>query len=259
MLTMAIEQNGMQAGLRGSPNIILQAVPDVHGLFRIERMLFQCELKDFWRRLGSMGQAGDRDSAKHVCDAQSPQDREEPRIKVGNNAKLDLPLPQSGERRDRIRKQFPGSRVFKHLKDALKKIIEPLEHADAIKHIVHDIKPPEPFALLDLCRFGRREHGGRCIAKGPDKCLLDRGEGVRRPLKTKLRGVLQIDFRHGSIHMEERVGRVKKYASNRLAHAYNLAPRRQIVASEIILNEIAHLTAIFLTKNTPPASFELVQ
>src|SRR5215831_18659148 len=259
MLTLAIEQHGTQAGLRGSLNIIVHAVPDVQSLFRIERMLFERELKNFWRRLGSMGQAGDRDSGKQFGNTQSPQDREEPRIKVGNNAELDLPLPQSGERRHRIGKQFPGPWGFKHLKDALKKIIEPLEHADAIKYVVHDVKPPEPFALLDLCRFGCGENGRWSIAKGPGKCLVERGMCGRRPLKAKFHGVLQINLPNRSVHMKQRIGSIKKNGLDRLAHSYNLASRWQIVASENILNEIALLTAIFLTKDTPPASFELAQ
>ena len=78
-------------------------------------------------------------------------------------------------------------------------------------------------------------------------------------MKSKLNCVLQIDLRNRSIHMEERVSRIEKYGSNLLAHSYTLALRSQIVVSENILNDIAYLSAIFLTKNTPPASFELAQ
>src|SRR4029078_8565235 len=120
----------------------------------------------------------------------------------------------------RFRKQRPGARIFKHLKDLLEKFIEALEHPDAIKHVVHNVEPPESLAFLQLYRIRCGKNRGRRIAKRTLKGLCDQYLRVGSLPKPVLNCMFQVDVRHGAINMKQRLGCIKKDNVNGGLHRF---------------------------------------
>ena len=56
-----------------------------------------------------MGQTGDGNRVEEIGDAQSSQDVEQPRVKIGDDAQFESETSQLSERRHHVRKQFPGN------------------------------------------------------------------------------------------------------------------------------------------------------
>ncbi len=100
----------------------------------------------------------------------------------------------------------------------LEEFIKTLEHADAIKDIMHDIKPPQPFALFDSGGLGRCKHRRGRIVKGSPERLGNQLYRLRLGLVAELHGMLQVDLRHGPVHMEQCLCSIEKDHSNRPAH-----------------------------------------
>jgi len=131
----------------------------------------------------------------------------------------------------RFGKQRPGARIFKHLKNLLEEVIEALEHPDAIKHVVHNVEPPEPLALLQLDRIRCGKNRGRRIAKRTLKGLCDQCLRVGSLPKPVLNGMCQVDVRHGAINMKQRLGCIKKNDVNGGLHRACESCRAGIVVS----------------------------
>jgi hypothetical protein len=72
-----------------------------------------------------------------------------------------------------LRKQSPGLRLLESRKYLFEKLVEALEHADAIKHVVYDVEPPQSFRLLDRGRFCRGKDRRRRIAERTGKGGFD--------------------------------------------------------------------------------------
>src|SRR5207342_622949 len=103
-----------------------------------------------------------------------PHHRKEPGVEVGHDPQLESLITQPCQHGMGFRKQYPGARIFKHLKDLLEEFIKPLEHSDAIKHVVYDVEPPEPLTLLQLDRIRCGKNRGRRVVKGTLKTLRNR-------------------------------------------------------------------------------------
>src|SRR6478672_7608933 len=220
----------------------------MHRLPRLDGMLLERQLKNLGRRLRRMGQTGDGDGVEEIGDAQSPQDVEQPRVKIGDDAQFKSQASELSERRQHVRKQLPGNGISEHVEHMLEEFIEALEQTDTIKDIMHDIEPPQPFALFDLGGFCGRKDRRRRIVKGSSERLGDQPGRIRPRLIAELYGMPEIDVRNGSVHMEERLRSIEKHYSDRLAHSCSLAPGKPETGKENNSIPIAHLSAVFLTK-----------
>src|SRR6476660_8357563 len=174
-------------------------------------------------------------------------------MKDGNGPKHEPLFPQLGQHRMRVRKQRPGTRIFKDLKDLLKEVVEALEHPDAIKHIVHNVEPPEPLALLQLDRIRCGKNRGRRIAKSTLKGLCDQCLRVGSLPKPMLNCMFQVDVRHGAINMKQRLGCIEKDDVNGGLHRLYEPCWTGIVGSSKTRSQLVHRSCGFLTKNTPTA------
>jgi hypothetical protein len=56
----------------------------------------------------------------------------------------------------------------------IEELVESLEHTHAIKDVMHDIEPPEPFTVFESCRFSYRKNWRWGFAKGSAERVFDR-------------------------------------------------------------------------------------
>ena len=158
-----------------------------------------------------------------------------------------------------FRKQCPGTRIFKYLKDLLEEFIKPLEHPDAIKHVVYDVEPPEPFTLLQFDRIRCGKNWWRRVAKGTLKGLRNRCLRVGSLPKPVLNRIREVDLCHRTINMKQRLSCIKKDNADWGLHWSYESSQCRIVVRSKIRSQNTHLSCDFLTKNTPTASFDIVQ
>ena len=69
--------------------------------------------------------------------------------------------------------------ILKDPKHMIEKLVEPFKHADAIKHVVNDIKPPQSFTLFEPYRIHRGKYRWRSFAERSAKRLFDRRQRIR--------------------------------------------------------------------------------
>ena len=97
------------------------------------------------------------------------------------------------------------------MKDLFEVIIEPIEHPDAVKHIVHDVEPPQPLTPFDLSRVADGKDRRRSLTeRTPERGIESRKRLVGAPDAIFL-GVVQIDLSHRPLHMKQGPGCVKEY------------------------------------------------
>src|SRR5690349_10635286 len=115
VLSLPVNQHRAQPGFLRTFHVVSQTVTDMHGFSRLNGVLLERQLENLRGWLGGMGETGDRNGIKELGDAQSPQDAEESRVKVGHDAELKARPPQRTQNRRHFREQLPGAWVGKDL------------------------------------------------------------------------------------------------------------------------------------------------
>jgi hypothetical protein len=108
--------------------------------------------------------------------------------------------------------------VLKCTKHMIEELVEPLEHTHAIKDVMHDIEPPQPFTLFDSCWVGYGKDRRRRFAEGSAECLFDRDERVRFLGKAEFNRMVKVDLSDRPVHVKEGVGCIKKHNLYRRTH-----------------------------------------
>jgi hypothetical protein len=108
--------------------------------------------------------------------------------------------------------------ILKGVKDLIEELVESLEHTHSVEDMMHDVEPPESFALFELRRVGHGKHRRGSFVERTANGLRDIGYRVWPLAKPKLNSMLKIHLRHRPMHMKQGIGSVKKYDSYRTPH-----------------------------------------
>ncbi|CUS38921.1 hypothetical protein COMA2_60054 [Candidatus Nitrospira nitrificans] len=142
--------------------------------------------------------------------------------------------------------------VLKHAKYVVEELVESLEHAHAIKDVMHDIEPPQPFILFESSRLGYGKNRRWRFTEGSTERMLDRERRVRFLWKAEFNGMSKVDFSDRSVHVKEGIGCVEKHNSYRRTHdGFTVISFRNSVAYRNA-SQIRSPIGGFLDKAYPP-------
>jgi hypothetical protein len=97
----------------------------------------------------------------------------------------------------------------------IEELVESLEHAHTIEDVMNDIEPPQPFTLLDSCRFYRSEHRRRRFAERSAEGLFDCDQRVWFLREAEVNRMSKINLSDRPVHVKEGIGCIEKHNSDR--------------------------------------------
>src|SRR5262249_24482101 len=148
---IAVKQNGVDPGRHCPFDVFPHTVADVPGLARFNRVKIQSRLKNRRVRLGHADTSRDVNRIEEAINPASLQRVIQPRIKVGNNAQLQLPVSQLHQRLRDIVVNAPELATAEPLENFAEEFFEARKRAEAGEDRLHKIAPPAFLKLAQRC------------------------------------------------------------------------------------------------------------